>query len=393
LNTGTFTLNTSNDSSNSNTNIGTTHSLNNNKIKQYKLISLAGRNAVKYTTTTHNVLVRAEKLTGRLRVNERKTLMKRYGYLYEQIYCRENLLLAHKNASKGKKDYKEVKEVNEHLDYYIDELQNQLINQTFKNSEYTVFTKMDKGKKREIYKLPYFPDRILHHAIMQILEPIWHKVLIKDTYQSIKGRGIHKCAKKMIKHIKKEKPKYYLQMDVKKFYPSINNEILKTIIRKKIKCRKTLELLYEIIDSTTGVPIGNYLSQYLGNLYLTYVDHKIKEDYRIKQYYRYCDDLVIIHIDRTKLKKLKTSIDNMLQELRLKVKYNWKLDIINIHGINFLGLRVFHNKALLRDKIVNGLMQCVVQDKELSIPSYYGWILLADGYNLWRKVNESKKSN
>ena len=113
--------------------------------------------------------------------------MKRYGNLYDKLCDIENIKLAHKNARKKKTHYKEVKEVDKDVDYYCNEIRDMLISKSFKNSPYEIFIKNDKGKRREIYKLPYYPDRIIHHAIVQVVEPIWKKTLITDTYQSIKG--------------------------------------------------------------------------------------------------------------------------------------------------------------------------------------------------------------
>ena len=110
--------------------------------------------------------------------------MKRIGNLYHLIYDIENIKLAHENARKGKAHYKEVKLVDSDVDYYCNLIHEMLVNKTFVNSPYEVFTKVDKGKEREIYKLPYFPDRIVHHAILQVLEPIWKKTFINNTYQS-----------------------------------------------------------------------------------------------------------------------------------------------------------------------------------------------------------------
>src|SRR5690606_9941326 len=112
------------------------------------------------------------------------------------------------------------------------------------------------------------PDRIVHHAIMIVCGDFWEKSLIRDTFQSLGGRGTSDARKRVQRFIQRNKPKYYLQIDISKYYPSINNNILKEVICKKIKCKRTLDLLYDIIDSCEGVPIGNYLSQIFGNLYL-----------------------------------------------------------------------------------------------------------------------------
>lgn len=323
--------------------------------------------------------------------------MKRYGNLFHNIYNLENIKLAHQNARKGKTFYKEVKMVDADIEKYALKIQAMLRDKTFKNSDYTVFNKVDKGKVREIYKLPYFPDRIIHHCIMQVLEPVWHKVLIKDTFQSIKGRGIHKAKSRVEPTIRKEKLKYSLKIDIKKFYPSIDNEILKQIVRKKIKCSDTLWLLDEIIDSTKGVPIGNYMSQYFGNLYLGYFDHWMKEVKRVKYYYRYCDDVVILSSDKKYLHYLLEEMRMYLRtNLKLTIKENYQISPIKIRGVDFLGFRFFFKYTLLRKKIVKGFKRGIalilkfyailkIEKVQGVVMSYYGWIKHSSGLHLWSK--------
>jgi hypothetical protein len=126
--------------------------------------------------------------------------MKRYGNLFEKVYDIENIKLAHKNARKGKKHYKEVKMIDTHPDKYLYSIHEMLKNRIFRNSKYVVMNKItDNGKVREIFKLPYFPDRIIHHCIMQIVEPIWYKTMIRDTYSAIKGKGLHDGVKRIKK--------------------------------------------------------------------------------------------------------------------------------------------------------------------------------------------------
>jgi RNA-directed DNA polymerase len=320
--------------------------------------------------------------------------LKRIGYLYEKIYDYENLKLAHKNAQKSKRYYRDVIKVNENEEYYLLELQNQLKNKTFKNGKYHIFKKIDKGKEREIYSLPYFPDRILHHAILQILEPIWKKILIKDTYQSIKGRGIHEGFRRVKKSIQSNNNFSCLKIDVKKFYPSINNEILKQIIRKKIKDPNVLWLLDTIIDSTKGVPIGNYLSQFFGNLFLTYFDHWMKEIKKIKNYFRYCDDIVILHQDKQFLQKLlKEMIDYLNNNLELSLKRNYQIFSINKRRLDFLGFKFDHRKIYIRRNIALNFKRkicSVIKNSNQSflrngVMSYYGWVKTSKSYNLWNK--------
>ena len=201
--------------------------------------------------------------------------------------------------------------------------------------------------------MPYYPDRIAQHAIMATLVPIWNKIFIEQTYSCIEGRGIHKCAKDVKKALQnKEETKYCLKLDIKKFYPSINHEILKTIIRRKIKDKEVLYILDEIIDSTNGVPIGNYLSQYFANLYLAYFDHYCKEVLKCKYYFRYADDIVILSSNKEFLHSIIYKIQKYLDtNLKLQVKSNWQVFPVDSRGIDFVGYIFRHNYILVRKKI------------------------------------------
>lgn len=202
--------------------------------------------------------------------------MKRYNNLFDKIVSLDNLYLADKKARRNKSNRKDIKEFDQNKEESLKKLQQDLINGTYKTSEYNTFI-IREPKERLIFRLPYYPDRIVHHAVMNIMEPIWVSIFIKDTYSCIKHRGIHEAlhnVKEALKDV--DNTTYCLKLDIRKFYPSIDHEVLKSIIRKKIKDWKLLQLLDEIIDSAEGVPIGNYLSQFFANLYLTYFDHWLK---------------------------------------------------------------------------------------------------------------------
>ena len=306
--------------------------------------------------------------------------MKRFGYLFEKIVDIENIKLAHKNARRGKSKYREVKMVDADIERYALEIKQLLESGLYRTSEYSVIQKVDKGKVRDIYRLPYYPDRIVHHAIMQVLEPIWKPTLINDTYQSIKGRGPHKAIKKLRRLIVRDGYRYYLKLDLAKYYPSIDNTILKQVIRKKIKCGKTLELLDSIVDSCVGVPIGNYLSQYLGNIYLNELDQiGVRQDCK---YFRYCDDIVAIADDKNKLWKLLKLVVAVTTSYKLKIKWYYVVSIQGRSRLDYLGYCIHENKILLRKSIKLRSKTGGIR----ALHSYVGWLRHCNGWNLTNKL-------
>ena len=249
--------------------------------------------------------------------------MKRIGNIYGKIISIKNLERADEKAQKGKKDRYGVKLHNRHQKENLLKLHQMLRDKSFRTSEYEIF-KVYEPKEREVYRLPYFPDRITHHAVMNVLEPIFVSAFTADTYSCIRGKGIHAAARAVKKALKDpEHTRYCLKLDIKKFYPNIDHECLKQLLRRKFKDQELLWLLDEVIDSAPGIPIGNYLSQYFANFYLSYFDHWIKEEKKVKYYFRYADDLVILSSDKQELHALLSEIKEYLTEnLKLTVKQN-----------------------------------------------------------------------
>lgn len=320
--------------------------------------------------------------------------MKRVGNLYEQIISTENLYKAEQNARKGKLKSYGVKIFDQNKDENILSLQNSLLTNSFKTSKYHVFElKTREGKIRTIYRLPYYPDRIVHHAIVNVMEPIWTKTFISQTYSCVKNKGIHGAFYKLRNDLRKNKQQteYCLKFDIKKYYPSIDHDILKTILSKKIKDQQLLNLLHEIIDSAPGVPIGNYLSQFFANLYLTYFDHFIKENQKQKFYYRYADDIVILSDSKEKLHELFNLSKKYLSEnLKLEIKSNHQIFPVKSRGIDFVGYVFFHTHTLMRKSIKKRFAKAVSRRKgEIKNihSAYYGWSKHCNSKNLLKKLS------
>ena len=320
--------------------------------------------------------------------------MKKWKNLFDKIVDIDNILLAHSKARKNKTSRKEVQTVDSNPRYYCEQIRQMLINGTYKTSEYTTFI-IHEPKERLIFKLPYYPDRIIHHAIMNIMEPLWVNQMIPQTYSCIKNRGIHKALKDIKRDLKDvEGTKYCLKLDIRKFYPSIDHDKLKEIIRIKLVDRRLLQLLDEIIDSSDGVPIGNYLSQFFANLYLSYFDHWIKEQCGIKYYYRYADDIVMLHKDKNYLHTLYNNIYLYINNLKLQIKPNHQVFPVDSRGIDFVGYISYHTHIRIRKNIKkNFLKRNKLYIKwnvsyiyyRRKVGSYLGWFKHGNCFNLMNK--------
>lgn len=330
--------------------------------------------------------------------------MKRHNNLFEKIISFDNLVEADEKARKGKTNSYGVKVHDKNRYNNLMSLHEDLDNGNYHTSEYSIFT-IHEPKEREIYRLPYYPDRIVHHAIMNVVEDIWVKSMIHETCACIKGRGINKARELVQSYMKdKEGTRYCLKTDIRKFYPSINHSCLKGILRKKIKDVRLQQLLDEIIDSADGVPIGNYLSQYFANLYLAYVDHKIKEVLKIRYYVRYADDMVLFASTKEELSNALSFIKEELSKLKLQLKGNEQIFPVadrrgEGRGVDFVGYVFYHNQTLLRKSIKQNfcrkckrLSKRFLSNKEyrIQLAPWLGWIKYSNSKNLLKKLTRHK---
>lgn len=323
-----------------------------------------------------------------MKANQSKQSMKRFKNLFQQIISIENLTLAEEKARKGKAQQYGVKVFDKNPQENLVELHSMLFEKNYQTSEYTTF-KIFEPKERLVFRLPYFPDRITHHAVMNVLEPIFTKLFTADTYSCIKGRGIHGAANNLKKALKdQENTKYCLKLDIVKFYPNVDHEVLKQLLRKKFKDQDLLWLLDEIIDSADGLPIGNYLSQYFANYYLTYFDHWIKENKEVKYYFRYADDIIILSNNKPHLHELLAEIKTYLNDnLKLHIKGNYQIFPVEARGIDFVGYVFCHTHILMRKSIKKRFAKAMSKNKnKATIAAYYGWAKHCNSKNLLKKL-------
>jgi RNA-directed DNA polymerase len=268
------------------------------------------------------------------------------------------------------------------------------LNKTYKPSPYRV-KQIYVPKTRDIYIAPFYPDRIIHHAVVKVLGPIWEKLFIYDSYACIKGKGQHRGSRRTMEFVRRNH--YCLKCDISKFYPSMWHDVLFRIVQRKIKCRDTLQLLKEITYSIPGgrnVPIGNYTSQWFGNVYLTDLDYRVKHYYRIRDYVRYCDDFILFSDDKRRLREIAKDLEQWLMtDLGLKMS---KCELFPVtSGVDFLGYRHFPDYILLRKstamrikrrlKLLPGLLNAgrlTLDQVRSSVASSMGWMKWANTHNM-----------
>ncbi len=330
--------------------------------------------------------------------------MKRLGNLYERIISVENLQLADKKARRGKSASYGVRAHDKNREANILALHEALKNKTYRTSRYDVFTVHD-PKERVIYRLPYYPDRIVHHAIMNILEPIWVRTFTHNTFSCVKGRGIEGCARYVARKIEsyRGRPLYCLKIDIKKFYPSIDHGVEKRIIRRRLKDPDLLWLLDGIIDSAEGLPIGNYLSQYLANLFLCYMMHRLNEVERVDAA-EYADDIIVLADSKERLHGILAVLREELSGLRLTMKGNWQIFPVAENrfdrrgrAIDYVGYKFYRRQRLIRKGIKQNFCRAAARLNRADPPPelkaykqavapWLGWAKHSKSRNLLRKI-------
>lgn len=324
--------------------------------------------------------------------------MKRHGNLWKQIIDLDNITLAYKKARKAKSWQRTIKEFEKNEKAYLKRIHRQLAEKTFTTSEYRI-KKVYEPKERDIYILPFDPDRIVQHALVNVLGPIWDNLMIKDSYACRPGKGQHRASYAVMRAVRKQK--YCFQADIQKFYPSIRHDLLMQVLAKKVKDKDVLWLLEDIIYSIPGgrnVPIGNFTSQWFGNLYLNELDYYIKHTLKHKYYLRYNDDFIIIDSNKEKLQDSKKSIRSFLKDNLNLILSKEQVRHIS-KGVTFVGYRHFINKILIRKSTVKRLKKRLknltnkvdkgIQIRNMSsiIGAIEGWLKHANTFNLKTKYN------
>ena len=321
--------------------------------------------------------------------------MKTYKHLWEDFISEENFRLAYKNSIKRKRKQRQIASFQKDIEKNLEEIRQRVISGEFHTSKYREMT-IYEPKERIIYKLPYNPDRIVQHAVMNILKPILTNLLIENTYACIEGRGTHKASQKCAEFTRKYD--YCLKCDIRKFYPSIDQKILSDMLHRIIKDKRFMALVDDIVFSFPGgknAPIGNYCSQWFGNFYLSKLDNFILHDLKCKGYLRYCDDFILYSNSKTFLQSCKSMIRYFLSE-ELKLDFSKSEVFQTKQGVDFCGYRHFKKYLLLRKSTAKRMkrrfMKIKIDGEEKEkilgqIASANGQLKHCCGHNLRESIN------
>jgi len=339
--------------------------------------------------------------------------MKRLGGLFEQVVAFDNLLLAFRKARRGKRRRPPVAGFELRLEQELLALQRELLADAYRPGAYRLFTVYER-KPRQIAAAP-FRDRVVHHALLNVIEPVIDRRFIADSYACRTGKGTH-AAVDRYQHWSRRHA-YALKMDIARYFPSIDHALLKDTLRRHLKDTRVLRLFDRIIDGSPpfpetgspdyfpgddlfspldrlrGIPIGNLTSQFLANLYLDGFDHFVKEELRVRPYLRYVDDMVLLDDDKGRLAELRQRVAERLGRERLRLHPD-KAHIVPVGcGLDFLGYTVFpHHRRLRNDngwrfvRQYRGYARAWAEgrlDWDDFAPSVQGWIGHAAHADTW----------
>lgn len=328
--------------------------------------------------------------------------MKSYNHLWEEFISDDNIKSAIHLSSLGKKKRREVREYSENPEKYIPVIRAYAEN--FHNKPHTPKEIYDgiSRKKRTII-VPWHCEQIIHHMIVNVLKPIFLKSMYEHSYGSLPNKGVHKARKRIELWIRNDPKnvKYYLKLDIRKYFNSIPHDILKARLTALIHDSRFLSVLLKVVDVIdVGIPLGFYTSQWIANWYLTPLDHYVKETLHAAHYVRYMDDMVIFGANKRKLHAMRKEIESYLSsELGLTLKDNWQLERFSYgddkgRDLDFMGFRFFRTRVIMRKSV---LLKATRKAKRLGkkkhysiyecrqMLSYKGWFDHTDTYNVYQQ--------
>lgn len=294
--------------------------------------------------------------------------MRRIGDLFDDVVSYSNLYRAYRKALLGARRNEEQAHFYYNLEKELVTLRRELVEETYNPGPYRYFMIFD-PKEREIAIAP-FRDRVVHHAIVNVLEPIYERRFIYDSYATRKGKGTLAAIKRAQSFLRESR--YYIKLDISKYFASIDRNTLLEILQRKLKDARLLKLITRIVwnppDEDWGLPIGNMTSQFFANVYMDPFDRFVKETLKQRHYIRYMDDFVVFTDDRESIPLLLAQMKAYLNDkLGLKVKENGVVINTPMHGLGFLGVRIFPSTVRLhRKNLTRCLRKIRLREREYS---------------------------
>lgn len=283
---------------------------------------------------------------------------KTYNNLWDEVTSFQNIYNAYIRARKNKRFQNEILQFGNKLEENIITLQNKLMQKTWKPSRYRQFYVYE--PKKRLISAPAFSDRVVHHAVVSVIEPLFEKKFIERSFACRIGKGTHAAHETVIKTLRKYCRKYnrvwVLQADISKYFDSINHDILLSILHRTIRDKNTVWLMETIIRNSefnnVGIPVGALTSQLFANIYLDTLDHFITDKLGYGCYIRYMDDTLLFSDNKDELEFLKKEINNFVSS-KLELKLNPKTKIYPAsQGIDFCGYRTWATHSLPRKRNV-----------------------------------------
>ena len=340
--------------------------------------------------------------------------MRTYKKLFKRLYSLRNLYFAYKKARRDKAKMFYVIKFEKNLEKNLIWLQKELIEQTYQPKPLRGFTIRD--PKTRVIHASAFIDRIVHHAIVHLLEPIFEKVFIYDSFASRRDKGTHNAIARfeefmgrvskngrLIKNAMNNNQieGYCLKADIKSYFDNVDHKILLKIIRKKVDDKNFILLIKQVLDNFKGkkqgkgMPLGNYTSQFFANVYLNELDYFVKHRLKVKYYMRYVDDIVILHRNKKRLEYFKKEIDDFLvYNLKIWLHPDKSKIIALRNGITFLGYRIFYHYKLLTKRNIRVIKKkfLMYKDEEITPQNFtyflHGW----EGYAKWANSYNFRKN-
>lgn len=323
--------------------------------------------------------------------------MKRVGYIYEKLCDIDLIKRAIRKAAQGKTQKHYIAKVLEKIDYYAEQIKIMLETDSVVLSENRYIELFDRScsKLRQITVPKFYPDQIIHWALMLVLEPVISKGMYRYSCGSVPNRGGIEAKRFVERALKDTSVRYVAQLDISKFFNNVKPDILLSLFRRKIKDERLLSLIHKVLENGGDcLPIGYYTSQWFSNFYLETFDHYVKETLKIKYYVRYADDMVLLDTNKRKMRKAIAKMEEFLEKLGLHLKENYQVWKVDSRPIDFVGFRFYKNKTHLRKKIFFRLCRRVRKVKKTGyitvsqargLLSLLGWLTHINGLKFYKE--------